>query len=61
MNLIEFALRIAGDADPSRVGHQASALYVALCLLVPTAMGLLAVAVAFVVEKLARRGNLKQE
>ncbi len=54
-------MRIAGDADPSRVGHQASALYVALCLLVPTAMGLLAVAVAFVVEKLARRGNLKQE
>jgi hypothetical protein len=29
LNLIEFVSRVAGDADPSKIGHQASALCVA--------------------------------
>jgi len=60
LNLIEFASRIAGDADPSRAGHQVSALYVVLCLVVPAVMGLFAATAAFVLSKLARRRSLNE-
>ena len=58
--LYEFIADAARDANPLKDGYQVSVVYLALCLLVPKAMGFVGAAIWFVVEKIVRRGNLKE-
>jgi hypothetical protein len=58
--LYEFIVNAARDADPIKDGYQVSAVYLALCLLVPPAMGLVGAVLGFMADRLVRRGNVKQ-
>ena len=58
--LYEFIVRAARDTDPIRDGYQVSVVYLVLCLLVPKAMGLFGAVLGSVVEKLVRRGSVKE-
>jgi len=60
MALHELVAQITRDADLLRDGHQLSAVYMVLCIVMPIAMGLFGAALGFVAEKLLRGGGMKE-
>ena len=59
--LANILTRIACDANPAEAGFQPSGLYIAICLILPIIMGVLAALLSTLVMKIFHWRRLKQE